>query len=374
MHKRIAIVALALLALLSGGISPAIAANKPNAPANVDAVSNSASNSLPSAGSLSVTWQKPVVDGTHPIPISYFVSATGGGVTFSTTVSLATIDTVDYSAVLSGLTGGTTYAVTVTSKSSANESAVSASINRTPITSPATPTTISAVATAGAVALTWSAPVNNGGSAITGYIIKDGAAAETTITDPATTTKTFSGLTGGSTASYSIRAKNANGNSEWVAFASATLPSAPDKPTGITATAGTTSITVSWVAPTITGNSAITGYKVYLFNSSGTAVGTPTTSQTTTAEITSVAAGTYTVKVVATNLVGDSPLSTASTSVTIAPPSSLLDNTPVFTPSTLPNLVIGATQNISISVPSAGTVTIVATGTPTGACTILLES
>ena len=369
MHKRITIVALSLLALLSGGISTAFAVNSPNAPANVSVVSNSALNSLPSAGSLSVTWQKPVVDATHPIPIAYIVSAIGGGATFSTTVTLAAIDTIDYSSVLSGLTGGTAYVVTVTSKSSENATALASSVNATPVTSPATPTTISAVATAGAVALTWSAPVNFGGSSITGYTIKDGTAAETTITDPLATTKTFSGLTGGSTASYSIRAKNANGNSEWVAFASATLPSAPDQPTGVTATAGTTSITVNWVAPTNTGNSAINVYKVSLFNSSGTAVGTPTTSKRTTVEITSVAAGTYTVKVVATNQVGDSPLSTASTSVTIAPPSSLLDNTPVFTPTTLPNLVIGVTQNVSVSVPSAGTVTIVATGTPTGACT-----
>lgn len=370
MMKRKYLVSLASIALLVLGTTPAFAVNNPNAPANVSASSNSPANSLPNAGTLSVTWQKPDVDSTHPIPIAYIVTATGGGQTVSTTVPLASTSTINYSTVLSGLTGGTAYAITVTSKTSENATATSASINATPITSPDKPTAISAVASPGSVALTWSAPSNAGGSALTGYIIKDKNGTETTISDPSATTKTFTGLTGGSTASYSIRAKNANGNSEWTAFADATLPSVPDKPTGVTVSPGTTSITVTWVAPTITGNSAITGYKVYLYDNSGAQVGTAKDATSTTYEITSVSPGTYTVKVAAKNLVGDSQLSTASSSVTIAQPSSLLDNTPVFTPTTLPNLVIGATQSVAVTVPSNGLVTITATGTPVGACTL----
>jgi hypothetical protein len=296
------------------------------------------------------------------------VTATAGGQSISATVPLATIATTDYSAVLTGLTGGTAYSVTVTSKTSENATTTSAAVTATPITSPDLPTAVSAIASPGSVTLTWAAPSNSGGTAITGYLIKN-ATGDTYTATAAETTKKISGLTAGSTISYSIQAKNANGNSEWVAFAAATLPSAPDKPTSVTATANTSSISVSWVAPAITGNSAITGYKIYLYDNAGSAVGTPTTASTTSGEINNVSAGTYTVKVVATNLVGDSPLSDASTSVTIAAPSALLDNTPVFTPSTLPNLVIGGTQNVSVTVPSAGTVTISATGSPSGVCT-----
>ena len=369
MQRRIGTLLLAVSAILFGGLPAAFAVNSPNAPANVSATSNSAANALTTAGTLSVTWQKPVVDATHPIPIAYIVTATAGSEVVSVTVPLATVATTDYSTVVSGLTGGTAYSVTVTSKTSENATTTSTAVNATPITSPATPSVVSSVATPGSVALTWSAPSNNGGSALTGYIIKDGTGAETSISDAAATTKTFSGLTAGSTASYSIRAKNANGNSEWVAFASVTLPSAPDKPTSVTATAGTNSITVSWVAPAITGNSAITGYKVYLYDSAGAAVGSAKSVTTTTTELLSITAGTYSVKVSAVNLVGESALSAASLSVTIAAPSALLDNTPTFTPSTLPNLVIGSTQSISVSVPSNGDVAITATGTPSGACT-----
>jgi hypothetical protein len=371
MKQRIGSLLVFVLVAIASGVSPAIAANKPNAPANISVTSNSAANAATSAGSLSVTWQRPETDTAHPLPIAYIVTATAGAQSVSVPVSMATVATIDYSTVVTGLTGGTAYAVTVTSVSSNQENQVSPAITATPITSPASPTANTPVASPGSVALTWIAPTNNGGSAITGYSIKDKdvGGTVTSITDPATATKTFNGLAASSEATYWIRANNANGSSPWQAFTPVTLPSAPDKPTSITASPGTNSITVSWAAPVNTGNSAITGYKVYLYNSGGTAVGNPTSTTSTTTEITNVTSGAYTVKVVASNLVGDSALSDASDSVTIAPPSALQANAPVFNPSTLSNLVIGGTQSVSATVPSTGVVTITAIGTPTGACT-----
>jgi hypothetical protein len=369
MRGRIGVVLLSLIGLLGAGVTTAQAVDNPNAPANVSATSNSANGAATSAGRLRVSWQKPVVDGTHPIPISYEVVATAGAERVSATVGFGSVATTDFEAILEGLTGGTSYSVTVTGTTSQNASATSASVTATPITSPAGPTPVSAVASSGSVALTWTAPGNNGGSAITGYVIKNGTSNETTTADASATTKTISGLTAGASIVFSILAKNANGSSEYVAFTSATLPSAPDKPTSVTASPNTSSISVTWVAPTITGNSAITGYKVYLYDNAGAAVGNPTTASSTSVELLNISAGTYTVKVKATNLVGDSDFSTASTAVTIAAPSALLDNTPVFTPTSLVNLVIGGTQNVSATVPSSGQVTITATGTPTGACT-----
>ena len=95
MQKRIGIFLLGLVVLISGGVNPAQAVNSPNPPANVSVSSNSSLNSLPTAGSLSVTWQKPVVDSTHPIPIAYIVTATAGAQSVSVTVPLATIATTD---------------------------------------------------------------------------------------------------------------------------------------------------------------------------------------------------------------------------------------------------------------------------------------
>jgi type I restriction enzyme R subunit len=106
-----------------------------------------------------------------------------------------------------------------------------------------------------------------------------------------------------------------------VNFADVTLPSSPDIPTTGTATSGTSNIAVSWVAPASNGGSSITGYKVSLFNEAGTLVGAEQSTSVVNYDFTGVDAGVYTVKVKATNIVGDSSFSLASNSVTIAAPS-----------------------------------------------------
>ena len=146
MRGRIGVVLLSLVGLLGTGVTTAQAVDNPNAPANVTATSVSNAGAAPSAGRLRVSWQKPVVDGTHPIPISYEVVATSGAQRVAATVGMGSTATTDFEVTLEGLTGGTAYSVTVTGTTSANASATSAAVTATPITSPAAPTTSSAVA------------------------------------------------------------------------------------------------------------------------------------------------------------------------------------------------------------------------------------
>jgi len=99
-------------------------------------------------------------------------------------------------------------------------------------------------------------------------------------------------------------------------------PTAPAAPTGVTATGGNASATVSWTAPS-NGGSGITGYTVTPFI--GTTAQTPTTvtgnPPATTASVTGLTNGTaYTFKVTATNAVGTGPASASSNSVTPAAP------------------------------------------------------
>src|SRR3989441_3879671 len=86
---------------------------------------------------------------------------------------------------------------------------------------------------------------------------------------------------------------------------------APQPPTGLTATAASSSqISLSWTAPTNNGGSAITGYKIYRSNSSGTETGYVSLGNVTSYTNTGLAPGvTYFYKVRAVNFAGVSPFS-----------------------------------------------------------------
>jgi hypothetical protein len=90
----------------------------------------------------------------------------------------------------------------------------------------------------------------------------------------------------------------------------------------------------------------------------------------TTTSFTAVTAGSYVVKVAATNLVGDSVASAASTTQTVAAPTVSTDNTPVFSASANSAVAVGASSAaITATAPSGGVVTITAAGNPSDACT-----
>ena len=96
-------------------------------------------------------------------------------------------------------------------------------------------------------------------------------------------------------------------------------PSVPSKPTGVVATAYNGAAVVSWSAPS-SGGSSITGYRVT--SSSGA---TCTTSGSTACAVTGLANGSaVTFSVVASNVVGDSSASSASSAITPAVSSTAL--------------------------------------------------
>ena len=361
---------LAVSILSIAGISPASAADKPNAPTAVTVDSATPLNSNSARGSVSVAWNKGVVDASHPIPVAYIISATASGQpSVSVTFPVASPTTSSFTSVVESLTGGIEYKFVVTAKASNEEVASAAEVPYTPKSIPNDPIPGSAVAAPTSAILSWTAPTNRGGLSLTKYVISDSATVNIDITDVSLTTYTVTGLTASQTYKLFITAHNSIGKSATVNFADVTVPSAPGVPTTVTATSGTSNVAVSWAAPVSTGGSSITGYKVSLFNDAGTRVGAEQSTSVVNYDFTSVAAGTYTVKVKATNIVGDSDFSVASNSVTIATASAKLANVPVFSPTTLPNLAIGGSQAFTVTVPSNETVTVTATGNPAGSCT-----
>jgi fibronectin type 3 domain-containing protein len=207
-----------------------------------------------------------------------------------------------------------------------------------PTAAPGTVTNVTATAGGKTSAnLSWTAP-SSGGS-VTSYKITpyvgSTAQASTTIngTPPATAT-TITGLTTGTTYTFTVQAINPTGAGPASAQSNAVTPQtavAPSVPLNVTATPATSSAEVDWSAPQADGDSPITGYTVtpYIGASAQSPVAVPATATIKT--ITGLTNGTsYTFKVTATNAAGTSPASAATDAVT--PQSTIFD---LVTPGTV---------------------------------------
>lgn len=370
MQKKLRVVLSLALVLVGFGVTPAYAGYAPNKPVfTEDPLSNSSANSPIESGTVTVKWAQFVIDSTHEAPAWYDIKAVSGGTT--KTVRVAKSESVtSYSGTITGLTGGTSYSITVTAENLTGTS-VSDAKPVTVITSPDKPGSLTTDTAKASITLNWAAPSNTGGSAITGYLIRNvGTGETTTVSNPALTSLTIGSRTPGSTITYQIAARNQNGLGPYADFEPTTIPSPPSTPSKPELTNGNTSITAQWTAVAATASSPVSGYKVYLRDMSKATAETPTVTTSTSVTFESLTAGaSYTVRVLATNLAGDSALSETSTVKTLPAASVLADNTPVFTPSTLPDLVIGGTTTVTVTAPSGGTPTIALTTTPAGACT-----
>jgi hypothetical protein len=130
------------------------------------------------------------------------------------------------------------------------------------VTAPGAPTGVSTTGGNGQAVVSWSAPTSNGGAAIRRYTVTAIPGGRTATTTGATTA-TVSGLSNGTAYRFTVTATNNVGTSATsVASAPATPKGPPEAPTGVSATRGNQSATVSWAAPGFDGGSAVTGYDV----------------------------------------------------------------------------------------------------------------
>jgi len=126
----------------------------------------------------------------------------------------------------------------------------------------------------------WTPPADNGGSAITGYLVRvvDTTGNQVGALRPAAATATsltVTGLTNGSSYQFQVAAANAAGTGPNSALSAVVIPATvPGAPVIATAAPGTTggavTATANWNPPASTGGSAVTGYRVRALRMSAT--------------------------------------------------------------------------------------------------------
>jgi hypothetical protein len=162
-------------------------------------------------------------------------------------VYTATIDPATSPQTITGLTNGATIYYQVGAKN-VTGTTWSAQYTVTPTLSlPSAPTAISAVAGNAQVTISWTA-----GTGSTSSVVQYGTTSGvyTTTIDPATSPRTITGLTSGTTIYYRVGARNVTGLT-WSGPSTVTpVPSVPSAPTAISAAAGNAQATITWTAGT----------------------------------------------------------------------------------------------------------------------------
>ena len=175
---------------------------------------------------------------------------------------------------------GYTFAVTAVSAAGATVRLISGSP-----TTPGVPTAVAATGNGTAATISWSAPVSDGGSAITGYrVARDGVDAggtgpTSTVVSASTGSYGFTGLRPGSTYALSVRAINTLGDGPAASGSVTTPATVPGVPTGVATSTITPSGsgTVTWAPPASDGGSAVTGYRISRNGTDSTGAGPSST-------------------------------------------------------------------------------------------------
>lgn len=354
-------------AINSIGPSPA----SPEASATPTASSTSAVPSSPtglsatpaSGTQINLSWSAPSNNGGSAIT-GYKIEYKVGSAAYSVLVANTGNTATNYSHTL--LTTGQTYVYRVSAINSIGASNPSSEISATPTASstasttksvPGAPTGLVATPVSGSqVNLSWSAPANNGGSAITGYKIeskKGGDSYSVLVQNTGSVITTYShiGVITSNVYYYRVSAINSIGTSSPSGEASAT-PKDTDRPT-LTATATSpTSVYLSWTTPSQTYHQSISGFKVEEKQGTSYKVIKDNVGPVSGYEVTNVVTGkSHTYVASAVFSVGASPRSNEATvtptSTSVTPPGFSTTPTPIQTTSANndPNAILKSQQD-----------------------------
>ncbi len=317
-------------------------------PASVPETPDAAALTVASSSSVDVSWKAPSDGGSAITGYTVVLTPSSGAAITKQVDADATRATFD------GLKPGVSYTATVSATNSVGNSTVSTastavtpnpspgelSLSVTPSSSidPSTETTLTVTGsgyTGGAAAngvylvvadsSKWTAgsPVSGSDQFVASAWIKPTAITEGsftgTITVPADTLDSSTSYVVGTMAAHELSLTDRRLDKD-VAISIGSSASVPDAPAAPSATvASTSSVDVSWKAPS-DGGSAITGYTVVLSSTEGDAISQKIGADATSARFADLKPGvSYTATLTASNAIGNSTASTASTAVTPNP-------------------------------------------------------
>ena len=167
---------------------------------------------------IDLAWTAPADDGGRAVS-GYKIEVSDDGSTGSWTDLVADTASTDTAYSHTGLSAGDTRHYRVSAINAVGTSDASASDNATTQRTVPDPPEASAIADGTSkIVVSWSAPENDGGSAITGYMIEvspDGVSDwRTLVEDTTDTSYTHTGLSAGTTRHYRVYATNAQGTSQ----------------------------------------------------------------------------------------------------------------------------------------------------------------
>ena len=270
----------------------------------------------------SLAWNAPTQSGGADVTdyvVEYSSNSGSTWTVFADGVSTSTAATV------TGLVNGTTYQFRVKAVSSGGTSEASSTATAI-VGVPSAPTSLSATPLGLSVRLSWTAPTQNGGSAVTDYVAQfsaDSGATWSTFSDSisTSTTTTVTGLTNGLTYQLRVSAVNSVGTSAYssVVIAVPWAASLPSAPLDLAiASYGLNQVGLSWTIPATNGGDTITDYVIEYSSSSGSTWATftdPVSSIRSTTVTDLVSGASYIFRVSARNSAGTGDPSVVSAAV-----------------------------------------------------------
>lgn len=273
----------------------------PEAPSSVSAAAGD--------GQLLIRFSPPARDGGAPI--TRYEYSTNDGVTWRPHDSLSTP-----AIAVSDLVNGTTYRVKVRAVNIAGAGPASGTVVATPRTTPGAPGQLRLVWIDGRLSATWAPPSVNGGTPLTGHLVRAYAGEVTTesiasCSTMSATTCVIEGLAPAQTWFAEVCATNAAGAT--CTTRTPSTASAPSPPGMVSATPGDGRAFVAFLAPATNGGAPITSYEYSVNNGASWETRTPAGTSSPLSIGGLVNGVTYTIRLRAVNAVGSGAVSEAAT-------------------------------------------------------------